>query len=89
MPTLEAGASELVIIPESADEAQAPIVIPDAVAVIVPFTVESDDEPAAIWGLVFNRHVTFLGGTENYAAVVSNIHRSLNRPDDDASPRHP
>jgi hypothetical protein len=82
MPTLETGASELVIIPESADEAQAPIIVPDAVAVIVPFTAESEDEPAAFWGLVFNRNVTFLAGTENYAAVVRNIHRFLNKPDD-------
>jgi hypothetical protein len=79
MPTLEAGAGELKVARNAGIGDEDPLVLPDAVAVIVPLVTDEDDEPAAWWAVVFNRYVTFLLGTENYAASVASIHKSMQR----------
>ena len=77
MPTLKAGAGELKVA-RNADGNEDPLILPDAVAVIVPLVTDEGDEPAAWWAVMFNRYVTFLLGTENYAASVASIHKSIN-----------
>ena len=76
MPPMDREPLELVFLPEG-DGSQESVSVADPVAVIVPFTADMDDEPAALWGIVLNGAVTFVGGTENYAAVVTNIHSML------------